>query len=136
MMRLDSDTGDSESTDEDCGDDSRLYWHSAILDHERKIQIVLYRLDDDGEIVDTLGDLDLQFDAESTYDEAVVAFVDYLERCCDSFDFYQGLRADKLAEQDIDQSDTATSDRADWSGSTPGDARDALFGDGLDDESK
>ena len=93
MMRLDSDSEDS-STDGEEEDDSKIYWHSVILDHERRIQLVLFRLDDDGSITDNLGGLNIHFDDESTYDEAVIAFVDWLERCCDYFDFYQDMRDD------------------------------------------
>ena len=72
-------------TDDD--QETKLHWHDAIIEHERRIQLALLRVDG-AEVTEWVG-MNQQFGTVAEFNEAVEAWVHWLEDSCEHLDHYK-----------------------------------------------
>lgn len=69
-------------------DVGELKFYDGIVEHERRIQLVVNRVSEDGLVLENRGGLNMQFD-EDEFDEAIEAWITWLEQTCEYLDYYR-----------------------------------------------
>lgn len=88
-------------------DDGELGFYDGIVEHENRIILALQRVRDDGLVLDDLGALNINFDDDEVFAEAVEAWVDWLGQASSKHDFYQ---REYLDDEGVDTSDKPIDD--------------------------